>query len=469
MLSSMQGQWFYEQGFVPLPADIDVGHPPLLPSVLAFSWHYFGKTLAVSHWTMLPFLLMIVYAAHHLTLSFFTPLQSVLCASLILIQPTLLAQASLVSPDVLLIAFFMLALCCFFEKKYLLNDKHKQWKEQIVSSLYAVALMLLAMTSLRGMMCVVMLLLAECGFVLASQLGKNGVVWQEQTLLNPRWYRILAKVLISYLPAFMLFLIWFLWHKQTTGTIGWHNPASTEFYRPLWDLVGLGKNMVVFVWRLADFGAVSIWLVLGASIYAAYKQKILPHYWDIRLAILGGVMLGVWLIVVSVLPIYSISHRYFLPLHILSIYATFRGMMLFPLRIRRVLYCASCLALLTGHLWVFLYPQQIAKGWDATLAYLPYHAARCEVLARMQERDISSSTVASRNFATFAPKFLDLETSANTSIHAFRNVPLDSTRYVFWSSVLNGFSDDDLQRLQTWECVERVESFGIIVELRRQW
>jgi 4-amino-4-deoxy-L-arabinose transferase-like glycosyltransferase len=414
MLASMQGQWFFAQGFVPFPPDIDVGHPPLLPCVLALSWQCFGKSLAVSHWTMMPFLLVIVLAAHRLALHFFSSRQAVFCAALLLVQPTLLAQATLVSPDIPLVAFFLCSLCCFFEQKH----EQKCEQPQKWSGFNALYLMLLAMTSLRGMIAVAMLLFAE-------------------TILHWRRKRATATwlaLLRLYLPALAIFAAWYVWHRLTSGVIGWHNPASTEFYRTLTDIPGLAKNLVVFVWRLFDLGAGVVWCVLGASMYASYRRGILKYHWNYALVALGGVMLAGWLLIVAILPIYSIGHRYFLPLQILAVLAAFQGMKLFSTRVRGFVACLCCTALLTGHWWVFLYPTHVAKGWDATLAYLPYNNLRNHVLMRVQERDILEKDVASRNFATYSRAFLDLETSSNAHNTAFKNAPLDSVRYVF----LNG-------------------------------
>jgi hypothetical protein len=454
MLASMQAQWFYTQGFVPFPADIDVGHPPLLPAYLALVWHIFGKSLSVSHWSMMPFLVGIVLIVHRLSLLLFPPAPSpqraILCASFVLLQPTLLAQSSLISPDVLLVCFFCAALATFVRKR------NEDW-----SGVYALALTLLAFTSLRGVIAIGALFCAECV-----------VLWLERPTGSGfeafgKFSQGLMRCTRSYLPAAALFLAWYAWHRATTGAIGWHNPQSTEFYRSLSDGAGLVKNYAVFVWRLLDFGMIAVWVALGTSVYAAYRRNLLKSLANTRLVVLFGMMLFVWLPVIAVLPIFSIGHRYFLPLTTLLVLCTASMLAVFTLRLKRWLYAALCVLLLTGHAWAWLYPPRVAKGWDSTLAYLPYDALRKEMMQKIAARGIKPSDIGSRNCAVFSTKYLDLANNPISSDAAFTEQAISQSRYVFFASVLNGFSDEELRQLQGWECVERCASWGIVVELRK--
>ncbi len=495
MLASQQAQWFYTHGIKPFPSSIDVGHPPLLPAYLAIVWHMFGQSLEVSHWAMLPFLWLIVWAIHHLaeliSSRFWddSPLLVLALSALLLLQPTLLAQATLISPDIPLCAFFLCALWHF------LQPKSKQWR-----GLYAVWLVLLSFTSLRGMIAVALFAGAECV-----------CLFLENTPSLKNW-KSLAQVLVRsasvYLPALFLFSLWYRWHSATTGNIGWHDTSSSEFYRAVWDISGLVKNEAVFVWRLVDFGAGAVWIVLGASLYQLWKQSrafgqsfsitlfdALPQ----RLCVLAALSLAAWMLIVAVLPIYSISHRYFLPLQLLvSISAVLGlfgqmkfGQMKFgqkkfrqtevsalpkpnTVRSANTLVCASkrsiyavlCVVLLTGHCWAWLYPPTLAKGWDATLAYLPYDGLRKQVLRSIQVRGIAAKDIHSRNFAIFSARDLDLVSNADTL--GYGASTFGSTRYVFFASVLNGFKDEEIRALQKWKCLERAEAWGMVVELRER-
>ncbi|TAD88220.1 MAG: hypothetical protein EAY75_05525, partial [Bacteroidetes bacterium] len=298
MLASQQAQWFYEHGAKPFPSVIDVGHPPLLPAYLASLWRMFGQSLEVSHWAMLPFLWLIVWAVHRLAEQVYpyfgvnSPLLILALSTLLLLQPTLLAQATLISPDIPLCAFFLCALWHF------LQPEGKQWR-----GFYAIWLILLSFTSLRGVIAVALFAGAEGAWLLLEHMP------------SPTTWKSFARALMSsaraYLPALLLFGLWYRWHSATTGSIGWHDTSSSEFYRTFWDISGLVKNEVVFVWRLVDFGAGAVWIVLGASMYRLFRQsrrcgesffatvfEVLPQ----RLCVLAALSFVAWMLIVAVVP-----------------------------------------------------------------------------------------------------------------------------------------------------------------------
>src|SRR5438045_3352806 len=61
-------QWFLETDFksLILPFDMDAGHPPFFGAYLAIVWKAFGKSLAVSHFAVLPFIIGIYWQLYRL-------------------------------------------------------------------------------------------------------------------------------------------------------------------------------------------------------------------------------------------------------------------------------------------------------------------------------------------------------------------------------------------------------------------
>lgn len=72
-LGSKHAHYFYENNFksLTLPNDIDSGHIPALGLYLAIVWKIFGKSLAISHIAMLPFVLGIFYQTIQLSRQLF--------------------------------------------------------------------------------------------------------------------------------------------------------------------------------------------------------------------------------------------------------------------------------------------------------------------------------------------------------------------------------------------------------------
>jgi hypothetical protein len=62
-LAGKHGLFFYENNFLSfvLPNEIDSGHIPFFGFYLAIIWKIFGKSLVVSHFAMLPFMLALAY------------------------------------------------------------------------------------------------------------------------------------------------------------------------------------------------------------------------------------------------------------------------------------------------------------------------------------------------------------------------------------------------------------------------
>jgi hypothetical protein len=111
-LASKHAHFFFENNlqWAPLPNEIDSGHPPFLGYYLAVCWHFFGQTLPVSHWAMLPFFLLNIWLLCSLgnritdkKIRHFFPL-------LVFSDPVIFTQSSLVSPDLLVMTGFLLAL-----------------------------------------------------------------------------------------------------------------------------------------------------------------------------------------------------------------------------------------------------------------------------------------------------------------------------------------------------------------------
>ena len=117
-LASEHAQFVFSSHFSTflLPDVMDSGHPPTFGFYLAAMWFLFGKTLTVSHLAMLPFLLGIVWQAFGVASRLMSFLWALLFLLLLSVNPVVASQAILVSPDVPLLFFFLLALNSIFRR-----------------------------------------------------------------------------------------------------------------------------------------------------------------------------------------------------------------------------------------------------------------------------------------------------------------------------------------------------------------
>lgn len=432
-LGSKHAHHYYHTGFAQLllPDDIDSGHPPFFGMYLAATWMLFGKSLAVSHWAMLPFVLGIVGLLFPVG-RHFGGNRGWAFPLLALALPPLSGQLVLVSPDVVLAFGFLLGL---FGVLY-----QKDWA-------LALGALLLAAVSTRGMMTVVILFLFEL-YLRFSML--NRAANKPMTYL----YSVL-KTLPPYLPSGLLALAFLLYHYLEKGWIGYH--AGSE-WAPSFARVGLGgllKNGLVLGWRLADYGMVFSWVALGLVIWrkpTTFRHpKVQSALW---LAGISLVLLTPTFLLYSGLQ----QHRYLLPLLLAALLLAFSAIAqsswnrIWKDRLFALLFTG----LLTGHFWV--YPDHIAQSWDTTLAHLPYYRLKDQMIAYLDEQGIPLETVGAAFPETGPQYFKDLSGRAS----GFAPKDLSKQRYILYSNVMNDFSDGELEQLQSgWTVLKQLERGGV--------
>jgi len=467
-LSSLQAHWFYENGFDQflLPKEIDSGHPPAFGWYLALMWKVFGKSLVVSHFAMLPFLLGTVYGLYRLGKCFFNGLWVLVAPLLMILDPVYLGQSVLVSPDIALLFFFLMVLLGVFEKR--------NW-----------AIMLggvgLALISMRGMM------------VLASLFFFSWVLTFLQERKVPNISLTFRKLLPFLLGAFAGFGF-LIFHYLETGWIGYHADSPWALSFEGVDGKGFVRNLVVLVWRFLDFGRVVfcvLFLVLGWCLFkerggvggvgspsnaydggkpsdavqqsdAAWQSeeaRSSDRTWELLLLVL---VLFLFLTPSLLLHEGLVAHRYLLPVFLifdlLGLYLLWRSS--FSESVKRLMLGLVTVAFLTGHFWV--YPPKISQGWDSSLAHLPYYDLRQMMIEYMKSEQISFDQVGSAfpNLRSF--KHIDL----NESEERFSPKDLSQQAYIFYSNVFNDFSDEEIDELfMEWEVKKEFKKRGVMVIL----
>ncbi len=430
-LGSRHAHWYFENDFrnLLLPDEIDSGHPPAFGMYLALLWKVFGKSLAVSHFAMLPFLMGIVLLLFRIGDFFGGRENSWMLALLAVADPVLAGQAVLVSPDVVLACFFLLGLYGILCRK---------------PGAQALGGMGLAAISTRGMMVVVALYFF--GLILN---------WKKSWLLP-------FRQALPYVPGGLLALAFLGYHYQQKGWIGYHEamPWAPGFERA--GLGGLVKNTAILAWRLLDFGRLFVWLPLGWLAYLQWKGR--PVSWNEK------IRQAFWLLAIC-LPLLSITflayrglhgHRYLLPafLALTLLLYTLLVHTPCPARIRRALFAAAFAGLLTGNLWV--YPDTVSQGWDSTLAHLPYYSLRRQALDYLEEQNIPLESVGTA-FPEIGPlKFKELSGEER----GMREKGLARDTIIFYSNVMNDFSDAELWRLrEEWTVLRSWKKGGVRVTL----
>ena len=433
LFASKMGNQLYENGLFNwnMPIEFDPGHPPFLAFLLALVWKIFGHSLWVSHLLMLPFVAGTIYQIHRLVF-FYTKsnLTSIAGLVLILCDPTLLTSFVLVNPETLILFFFFLTLNGFlYEQK----------------RLKFIGLLFLSIITFRSMM-------LFAGFFVFEILNTHFI--QKRSIKKLINLKFLGFYFLASFPA-IVFIGWRLltkgWlqtHPDSPWASYWHLPSINEFIR----------NMIVLIWRYLDFGRIFIFIFLLIGLWYLKKNGKLNN--SIRQLLLLA-FTSVFFVLIAVLSsTNAFGHRYFIVAYvcfILIAYLTIQHIS----KYRKLIYTSLMIGLLSGNLWI--YPEKISQGWDATLAHIPYHQLRLEAIEFLDQENIHIEQV-----STFFPNYNSIDQIDLNGDHRKFDRFNDDSSYVFYSNVYN-ITDEQYDSLQNdYQEIKRFESFSIYISILKK-
>jgi hypothetical protein len=395
-----------------LPNYLDSGHPPLFGIYIAFAWFLFGKSLLVSHFAMLPFLLLIAYQVPQLLSRWLSGYALLFSSVLVLLEPTLLAQATLVSPDIVLMAIFITSINLFLNKKY---------------KTLALILIPLGLISLRGMM---VLFASFCAIILNNTFA--------QRKFNHHYFFTIALV---FLPSVIIATVWLWLHYQHTGWIGFHSdsPWASSFQQV--SFAQMLKNALLFIWRLVDFGRITVWLL---ALFLLFKLKFAKQS-NLKLSI----SIVVFILVFAANTLFAdglVGHRYFLPIYFLTLVFVLKNIAFAFPKNNKFAFAMLFLSFLIGA--TFVYPSKIAMGWDATPAHLPYYSLRKDAITYLNNNDIPLQAVASGFPNLDSREILEL----NGDSSHFNSYSDTSLKYILYSNVFN-YPDSLIDKIENTKAI----------------
>ena len=431
-LGSKHAHFFYENGlqWAPLPPEIDSGHPPFFGWLLAAAWTLFGKTLPVGHWLMFPFLAGSMALLWRIGLRLGGSERAAWLLPLVLLDPVVAGQSALVGPDMVLVFWFLLSVTgLLFGRRW--------W--------VAVGIAGLCTISMRGMMS------AAALFVFAVYLRLLLIRVDSRFVQARTW----PGAALPFLPGFLLAAGFLYWHWQSTGWVGFHagSPWAGAFRRV--DAHGALRNLLILGWRWTDLGRFAEWAFLLIFIFPRGKFRLSKLFW---LWVILTLFLGY-----SALAYQNLSaHRYFLPAYLALHLFVFQQLaaMEWPAFRQKATFVLLIFCLATGNLWI--YPRGISMDWDATLAHLPYHHLRADMIAFLESQHIAFEDVGSA--------FPNLNTGENLLLNGdqrhFAAFDLTRNQYVLVSNVFNDIGNQEYNTLERdWRLIRRAEQAGVWMAL----
>lgn len=442
--TSKEAHWFYEKGFssLVLPGFSEnseiVGtgyHPPLMGLMTALLWQIFGKHLWISHAFVLIWALLLIFFVFRLSKIFLPESVVNYALPVMLLEPTLLAQIYIASPDIVLLTSLVMALVAIFENRKLL---------------LLVSLIFLVLINGRGMLTGGLLFIVNVVYVFA--------VRKEIPLPN----RII-KVVIPYIPALTLLLGYFYLYFSTNGWFfsNADSPWLEEWQAPEgWREIL--KNIFAFGLRLIENGRIIIWLFALWLIKDITVKKMLKDYLGSQvfsLVLLTTMLFGLFLYF-AVTTKMVIGSRYYMGLILLLTLIVFKGLSqrVFVKKIRSLTILMLFL-LISGHFWI--YPYKISKAWDATLAHIPYYDLREECINYLKSNQYDFSTVAGGFGFSGNQKYVDLKDRGVI----YSNNP--ESEYFIYSDISN-LPDPFLEALENpnkWQEIKTFKKGAVVVKL----
>jgi len=419
IIFSRIADWLLDNKFsLVLPDELDVGYPPLLGYLLALAWKITGKSLLVMHLFMLPFSVGIIIQLYRFLRYYMSRQAIVPVMILVLADTSLLNQSVLFSADLVMIFFFLLALNSVLHHKRIM---------------LSIAIFGLLFSHMRGVM-------------------GMAVIGIFDLFKNRWWERPLEKlsIVFTYLPGAFLFATYCIYHYLIKGWIGFHPNSPWIGCFEIVDGKGFMKNILIVTWRLMDYGKLFIFLVLIYLVYRFIKKKYAVDQTLTDLFVLLGLSVLAFIPTALIYKILN-SHRYFLP--ITMIITVITGYMLFYVirekKLRSGLYIIMLAGLISGNFWT--YPDTIAKGWDATLAHIPYYGLREKMFVYIDDHKISFSDIGTEVPNASRLKYYNLSEDE-------RYIPIKDfqrNKYIFYSNIYNTFSDAQIKELKTHWIIEK--------------
>jgi hypothetical protein len=159
------------------------------------------------------------------------------------------------------------------------------------------------------------------------------------------------------------------------------------------------------------------------------------------------------------------GHRYLLPIYITFslLTAVFTFSSYVPDKLKNSLIVVWLLIGLSGNFWI--YPPKISKGWDSTLAHLPYHQLRTQAL-----KYIDSQKINYKDVTTFFPNYYSLDDiDLNNDKRFFNNYTIgNNSMYILYSNIFN--VDDAVydDMMKKYKPVKEFENSGVFVVLLKK-
>lgn len=402
---------------------IDNGSSPIYSIFQALIWSLFGRSLPVTHFTLLPFLIGIIYQFRLLAKRFINEKYLVWAFLFLVIEPTLLTQTVIAGYDLIICFLFLLALNGIFQ--------NKKW-------MILLPAIFIPLINIRGFSMVISIFLID-------------VFFNKQ---NFRSFGSFLKNTVPYMVSLVLLVLWMCYHYYLTG---WF--FQSHLRGSLHQFVGfegMVKNLFYNFWKLLDFGRVFMFIMI---VILSIKIKMKEN--SLFMILLISLMVHL----VFFLPFaYPVSHRHFMHLYPIMILLFCSLVSALKIKWQRItVLVLAALFLVSGNLW--MYPERYGNGWDSSLKSLSYYKQKELLDVFIKSQNISPAMVGTK----WPMNFDDYDTKLDNTHFMFsdiENFPLKNFEYIIQSNISNNFTAEEIKELNSeWILEKRFFSWPVYINL----
>lgn len=426
LLTSSIVSYFYDNGlngFI-IPEKLDAGHPPLFYLYILGWWKLSFPSLTISHLAMLPVLWTIVYQYVRLSGYFIKkPVFLIGCVLLLLVDPGILAQSTLISYDMVILMFYLMAL-----RAILIYDKF----------FIVLSTILLPLISIRGSFAL--------GALMASHLA-IGYIY------NKKWE---WKKMIYYIPAILAMILWHGYHYMQTGWLFFSPSENWISHRESGTFNLIIHNLLTIIRNHLDYGKIG---VCAGIFFLIVLWIVKKNKFSNDMKVLIAITI-IPLIVFSLLflPFSNpIGHRYYLVVYALS-FILFIYLLTYFER-AKILFLSVWLVLISGHFWIY---NSISNGWDSTTAHIPYFQLKKQVNNYITKNIIDKTSIASKFPLHVSEKQEYLEKDSSRISYWSSKGDFE---YVLFSNISNEWTYEELEKIKQMDTVLYLEKRKIYITL----
>lgn len=357
---------YYNEGIgnLALHNEYATGHPVFMPLYLSICWSIFGKTLIVSHFAFLPFVIGFMWQLPILikNLGVTDKRTSAMISFFVIADAAVLSQVSLITFEISHLFALLLAINAILEKRPLI---------------LTFALILLCFSSMRGSI---------------SALGL-GLFYSIEILVNePRRF---FKKMLPFIIGAAIIISYYSYFYSINGWII-HNPYAFNDCGEVTTIPHMFFKLAVIGWRFVDMGRALVSIIFIILLFRLVQLR--TTYKEFPLFIKVIVFQLAVFVLFTIYSMNTIGPRYFLPVFILVNIISLCYIFSLSWRFKKWLISLNILMVVIGHTWV--YPPKIAQSWDCTPLHWTYFELCDSMDSYVKNRGINCNNVTSFIFNT---------------------------------------------------------------------